>query len=996
MAKLKPWYQVVNPREDLRDNRPLDASEFAVHLDHIHQGLPTVPEVYRKPERFFERTVLTKSLLDLSSQVARRLNGITVETSAVFNMATQFGGGKTHSLTALYHLARGGGKVAGWKGVPSILERAQVSGIPEAAVAVFVGKTFDTLKGRGGEGGEPLRHTPWGEIAWQLGGMESYKVVEQHDREFVEPKGDAIRAMFPKDRPVLILMDEIISYVSTYRSQKYGDKLYNFLDCLAEEARGQPNVVVVVSIPASELEYTQADEADEARFKKMLDRVGKAISMSSDSEVNEIIRRRLFEWEGLPQDALKTISAYVEWASEHAPDLAPMGTSSGESATDLFRNSYPFHPTVISVFERKWQTLPRFQRTRGILRLLALWVARAFQAEHLQVSGEPLITLGSAPLEDQIFRDAVFEQLGSDKLITPVTADIAGKKDSHAVRLDREASEAIKKARLHQRVATTIFFESNGGQAQARTEASRPEIRAALGGPDVDVANVETVLEGLLASCYYLVADRERYRFGLQPNLNQMLVHRRASVRDQDIEARIKQEITELFKAQPQELERRRLLPDIRYFPAKSTDIPDQPKLWMAVLGLDTPHGDRATEKLVEGIIREHGSSGRTFKSGLLFCVPESSNTATDDARSLLAWEDITDDTESTSRLDDAQKRTLDTSLKRAKKDLREALYRAYRHVYLLGKKGDLQREDLGQITSSVDPSIANLVVSSLTGNDIITKTVGPTKLVNYWPPALEEWSTKAARDAFYAAPALPRLLDGDTIKRTIADGVTQGLIGYARKDAGGRLVLDRFEESLPESVVEISDEVFIVKADHAKRLKEPPRLDGLHIHPDAVRVKPGEAATFRVEGRDQYGAGFPIGEVEWGATGGSIADGKFSAAAEAGVFSVVARLNSFEASAEIRIAEPAIGGSGGSATGGSGGEGEEEGGQLLLWSGDVPPQKWMNFYTKIVSPLVASSGVRLKVSFEADAPGPESDQALQRIKAALRDLGLDENAHLS
>src|SRR5450830_1490949 len=122
MAKLKPWYSVVTPREDLRENKALDASEFAVHLDHVrdHRAHPD----YVKPDRFFDRTYLTKSLLDLSSQVVRRLSGQKLETSAVFNMATKFGGGKTHALTALYHLAEGGDMAKNWRGVSSILSQA--------------------------------------------------------------------------------------------------------------------------------------------------------------------------------------------------------------------------------------------------------------------------------------------------------------------------------------------------------------------------------------------------------------------------------------------------------------------------------------------------------------------------------------------------------------------------------------------------------------------------------------------------------------------------------------------------------------------------------------------------------------------------------------------------------------------------------------------------------------------------------------------------------
>jgi hypothetical protein len=137
MASLKPWYQVVTPREDLRENRPMDASEFAVHLDHIREGRENVSQDYLDPARFFDRTYLTESLLELCSQVVRRLSGIQVETSAVFNLATQFGGGKSHSQTTTYHLARHGEAAKSWKGVDRILAKAGVPHVPKADVAVF-------------------------------------------------------------------------------------------------------------------------------------------------------------------------------------------------------------------------------------------------------------------------------------------------------------------------------------------------------------------------------------------------------------------------------------------------------------------------------------------------------------------------------------------------------------------------------------------------------------------------------------------------------------------------------------------------------------------------------------------------------------------------------------------------------------------------------------------------------------------------------------------
>ena len=182
------------------------------------------------------------------------------------------------------------------------------------------------------------------------------------------------------------------------------------------------------------------------------------------------------------------------------------------------------------MFERKWQGLPRFQQTRGILRLLALWVSRAYQDGFKGGHRDPLIGLGTAPLDDSQFRAAMFEQLGEHRLEAAVTTDICGKKDSHAVRLDNEAVEAIRKARLHRKVATTIFFESNGGMPRA--EATIPEIRLAVAEPDIDIGHVETVLEALTDACYYLTVERNRYHFSFKENLNKRYADRRANIKD--------------------------------------------------------------------------------------------------------------------------------------------------------------------------------------------------------------------------------------------------------------------------------------------------------------------------------------------------------------------------------------------------------------------------------------------------------------------------------
>lgn len=984
MARLKPWYDVVELREDLRENRPLDASEFAIHLDQIRDG--RAHKDYTDPQRFFDRTYVTGSLLDLASQVLRRLSGVQVETSAVFNMSTQFGGGKSHSLTALYHLARHGEKAKTWNGVERILRKAEIETVPEASVAVFVGTEFDPLTGHGADG-EPRRKTIWGEIAWQLGGPRGFAVVAEHDARCVAPGGDVLRQMLP-DSPSVILLDEVLNYASRGRKLGVRDQLVSFLQNLSEEARGRDNLVLCVALPWSEdTEMNPDDIRDYRAIQHMLDRLGKSIAMSADSEMAEIIRRRLFDWREMPEEGKKTAAAYADWAIEHAQELIGVDA---DSARQSFLAAYPFHPAVLSVFQRKWQSLPSFQRTRGILRLLALWVAHNHAEEHNKVSREPLLTLGLAPLQNPTFRGALFAQLGSDGLEIPVTTDIIGKSDAHAVRLDKEADDAVKQASLHRKVATTIFFESNGGMSQGKADATVPEIKTDVFGPDTNLADLDNVLEGLASTCFYLNWDRNRYRFGLSPNLNQILVSRRGAVQPKAIDERIRQQTQKMFEKHTVEASR---LLDRKYYPTRSNDVPNRAMLTLVVLGLDAPAGEKKTAELLEAIVRDAGSSGRTYKSALIFAVPDAGNAVGDAARSALAWEDVDDDDDTKKRIDEGQRSLLSRNLKNAQRDLDEAIFRTYRHVYLLGKDNKLRAIDLGQITSSSAGSIVELILRELQRCEEITDGISPAKLVKYWPPALVEWSTKAVRDAFYSSPRLSRLLNPDSIKRTISDGVAQGLLACASKDASGRLKLEKYRESLFDGDVEISDDVFILKAEEAQRLRESPRLASLAIRPEHVILKPGEQAAFACSSLDQYGHAIAVPVVKWSVSSGNITpDGVYIAAATGGLHSVRAAVGDREAIAEVRVRieqrQPE--------------EGDEDapvetpGKRVLRWRGTVPPQKWMNFYTKVLTRFAASPELRLEVSFEIPIDREQAQSKADETRSGLKELGLQDGASLT
>lgn len=915
---LKPWYKVVTPREDLREGKPLDASEFAVHLDQVREG--RAPADYQQPARFFDRTYLTKNLLALSAEVVRRLSGEKTETNAVFNLSTQFGGGKTHALTLLYHLARSGPAANKCAGVSTILEQAKIASVPTAATAVFVGTEFDSLSGRGGKDGTPLRRTPWGEIAFQLGGDSSFAVIAEHDKKGEAPGGEVIRQFLPKDKPSLILMDELMNYVSRNRKSGLGAQLYNFLQNLSEVVRGQDNVVLAVSIPASELEMSAEDQSDYERFKKVLDRLGKAIVMSSDIEISEIIRRRLFEWDEravatdgkimLSKDALETCKEYADWVVAHRQQLPSQFNA--DSAREAFAATYPFHPVVISVFERKWQALPRFQQTRGILRLLALWVSRAYQEGFKGAHKDALIGLGTAPLDDAMFRAAVFEQLGESKLEGAVTTDICGKKDSHAVRLDAEAQDTIKKARLHRKVATSIFFESNGGQAKA--DATQPEIRFAVGEPDLDIGNVETALETLTEGCYYLTVERNRYRFSLKENLNKRFADRRATIPPAQVDEYVKSEIQKVFAASGG-LER-------IFFPEKTIQIPDRPTVTFIILSMEHSLKDeKPALKLIESMIREYGTSARTFKSSLIFCAPESPDQVCEDSKKVLAWEAIEHDD---LKLDETQRDQLQESIKKARRDLRETIWRSYKNLVLLAKDNTLKRVDLGLVHSSAAPDILSLITSRLSSDgDLEAKGISPTFLLRNWPPAFKEWSTKSLRDAFFASPQFPRLTNPDILKDTISRGVGNGLLGYVGKTPSGEYKPFAFNQAIMTTDVEFTDDMFIVTKEAAEAYLKNRSMPSA---PATEPAKPEPTAD-------------PVGNRT---------------------------LNQQTTS--------------------------HDGAGSLSWSGEVPAQKWMNFYTKILSKFASSRTLKLTVKVEVAPENGLSKQKIDETKAALRELGLPDD----
>ena len=335
-------------------------------------------------------------------------------------------------------------------------------------------------------------------------------------------------------------------------------------------------------------------------------------------------------------------------------------------------------------------------------------------------------------------------------------------------------------------------------------------------------------------------------------------------------------------------------------------------------------------------------------------------------------------------KLDEAQSRQLDTNIKKSRRDLTESVWKSYKNVLLLGEDNSIQTIDLGLVTSSAAESMSKHILASLRQKGYVEKEVGARYLVRKWPPAFTDWSTRAVRDTFYASPQFPRLLDPGSIRETIARGVSEGHVAYVAKLPSGGYDPFLFKESMEASDVEISDDVYILTAEEAAKHIEPPRLEKLLVNPTSVQLKPGAKQTFRSEGLDQFGRSFPVSEIKWAATGGTIdSDGVFAAGPDEGSFLVTLASEERSATAGVVVAKEAkqqsipI---------------SMEAPKKLTWTGMVPPQKWSQLYMKVLTKLVSSGDVSLRLSIEAVPREGAREEIVEDTKATLRGLGLEDH----
>jgi predicted AAA+ superfamily ATPase len=537
---VEPWYKVAIPRREVREGRSFSPDEFAIALEQVIAG--TAPEDYSKPEQFFSRTCFTRALKDHAGMVLRRLSGETVNTAPVLTLITQFGGGKTHTLAALYHLANAGSRVAELPGVGALLDAAGLATAPAARVGVFVGNAWDP---------RPGHETPWIDLARQIAADEGVAALGPAAKT-TPPGTEAIGRVFAAaEAPVLVLLDEVLNFVNRHRGM--AESLHAFIQNLTVAMTGTTRAAAVISLPRSQVEMTDWDQQWQERITKVVRRVAQDLIANDEAEIGEVVRRRLFESIGDERIRRRVARDYADWCFERsarlpAEWLAIDTTATAAKAKDFLRGRfeacYPFHPATLSVFQRKWRALPQFQQTRGTLAMLAQWISWAAREHFDKARQEPLITLGSAPLHIPEFRAVVLGQLGETRLDTAILADIAGE-PSHARALDADTRRGPLRD-IHRRVGTAILFESSGGQVDK--VAHLPELRFALGEPEVETTSVDNAAAALEAASYFLrKVGTDGFRIHHQATLKKVVADRRASL---DEETEVKPEIRKLVAAE--------------------------------------------------------------------------------------------------------------------------------------------------------------------------------------------------------------------------------------------------------------------------------------------------------------------------------------------------------------------------------------------------------------------------------------------------------------
>lgn len=851
---MDPWFKIVELRKEVREGRSFNPDEFAIHLEQV--VAKTAPMDYRDPVQFFARTCFTRALREHAGMVLRRLAGKTDNTAPVLTFITQFGGGKTHTLTALYHLGETGPNAAKFAGIDGLLSEAGLSTVPEAKVAVFVGNAWDPQEGK---------ETPWIDVARQLAGEKGVKALGQTAKTTppgTAALGDVFKAA---GKPVVVLFDEVLNFLNRHRGQ--ADPFHAFIQNLTVAMTATTRGVAVISLPRSQVEMTEWDMQWQEKITKVVRRVAKDLIVNDEGEISEVIRRRLFEDIGPEQYRKKVAKAYADWCFERRAQLPAEWTAVDTASTEKkareflqkrFEDCFPFHPATLSVFQRKWQALTHYQQTRGTLAMFAQWISWAARENFLKARQEPLITLGSAPLEVPDFRSVILGQLGEPRLMAAIDCDIAGD-HSHAKALDADTKGPLRD--IHRRVATTVLFESSGGQVDKK--AHLPELRFALGEPKLDTTSIDNAALALEAKAYYVrKIGSDGFRIGYQPTLKKVVSDRRASL---DPDSEVKPTMRGIVQKQ---FEKGATLPIIP-FPPDSTAIADSPRLSLVLMNPDAEWTGTGTLRTqVAEWTKQRGNSNRLYPGSLVWCFRKPGKDMQNKVENWLAWKRVSEEVNKGllgSDFDRTDLAGIHGKVSDAEEDAQDEAWAGYRFVGIADHRelDGLRVIDLGAgHASGPSETLCGRVIAALKSEGLLSEGVGVGYLNNHWPEALKdkgEWPLVSLRQSFVNG-VLTRLLDPDTIlRRKIVEFVEKGEFGLASgQNQDATYVRLWYAEPVGVEEVTFDANVFLLTKAKAKALKSKPEKPGEKqkpgLTPEPVPVVPDESTAGEDEAEQETG----------------------------------------------------------------------------------------------------------------------------------------------
>lgn len=722
VAGLMPWREVVEPHQDVATGE-FQQAEFAADLAKVHNG--SAPSEYKNPTEFFARTYLTEGLSNLLIGAAKRLS--CTGGDPVVELQTNFGGGKTHSMLALYHMGSG---VAGQDlpGLDQLLSQNGLTVPKKINRAVLVGTSRGPQDVLNVGGGQKIR-TTWGELAWQLGGAEGFAMIADNDERGIAPGSNLLEALFKKFSPSLILIDEWVAYLrQVYKVEGLPsgsfDANLSFVQSLTEAVKASPGTLLVASLPASQIEVGgEGGQEALVRLKQTFSRVESSWRPASQEESYEIVRRRLFK--EIPSDRFhhrdNTLKQYAKLYRENTDDF-PNGCADEDYRRKL-EKSYPIHPEMFDQLYTSWGSLEKFQRTRGVLRLMAQVIHELWMGNDPSVMIMPgSVAISSARVEPELlhYLDASWQSI--------IAGDVDGI-TSTPYKIDQSAPN-LNRYSATRRVARTIFMGTAPTHGQENKGLDDKQINLGVVQPGERPAIFGDALRRLTNQAKFMHSDLGRYWYSMSASLNRIAADRAGQIE----EALVLLEIDKALGIYINGLSDRGHFDAVQVAPSRSSDVPDEAGGVRAiVLGVAHPYSGRdGSEAMTEAkdILLQRGTTPRVYRNMLVFLAAElrQLDNLKASMRSSLAWAEIVREID---RLNLTQS---DSALAKAKlveanETLKTRLKEAW--CYLIYPVQETAQADLEWATAKVPAQDGLLVRASkkLVSDEGLLSELGPARL---------------------------------------------------------------------------------------------------------------------------------------------------------------------------------------------------------------------------------------------------------------------------